>query len=264
MIFDTHAHYDDERFDTDREDILLSMKEKGVGTIANVSADLKGVLSTLELSRKYSDIYAVLGIHPDGISELNDVNFSELKKTISENALYNKGKVVAVGEIGLDYYYPTPDPEIQKLWFAKQIDMAVELNLPIVVHSRDACEDTISLLREHNAAKVGGIIHCYAYSVEAAKIFKKMGFVFGVGGVLTFKNAKKLPEVVDFLSMEDIVLETDSPYLCPVPHRGERNDSSFLRFVAQKIAEIKGISAEDVIEITQNNARRIYRINADT
>lgn len=261
MIFDTHAHYDDDRFSDDRNELLNSLMNKGVGNVVNISADLEGCKNTLNLTEKYSFIYGALGIHPDGIVELTDAKLQDIREKIIENAIYNGGKIVAVGEIGLDYYYPDPPKDLQKEWFEKQLDMALDVNLPINIHSREAAKDTYELMVKHHSEKVGGIVHCYSYSVEMAKNFLDMGFLFGIGGVLTFKNAKKLIDVVEYLPMDAIVLETDAPYLAPVPKRGERNDSSNLIYVAQKVAEIKDLSVEEVIETTCKNAKKVYNIS---
>lgn len=263
MIFDTHAHFDDEAFDNDRRELLLSMKANNVDNIVNVGATLKGSYDSLALSREYSFIYAAMGIHPSEIKEMNDENFDILGKDILKNAYYNGGKVVAVGEIGLDYYYPEPERELQKDWFDRQLKLSKEVKLPIIIHSRDAAKDTLDILKANDAKDIGGIIHCYSYSEEIAREYLDMGFFFGIGGVLTFKKSQKIKDVVSYLPMDMIVLETDSPYLSPEPLRGKRNDSSKLIYVAQKISEIKNIPVDEVIDITEQNARRVYRLNAN-
>ena len=261
MIFDTHAHYDDSAFDSDREELIDSLKDSDVVAFVNVGANLKGCEDSLLLSRRYPFVYSALGIHPSETGELNEDNFNGLKKIISDNSIKNNGKVVAVGEIGLDYYYDDTNPDLQKIWFERQLLMSKEVALPVIIHSRDACKDTMDLLQATDVHE--GIIHCYSYSLEAAKQFVDMGFVIGIGGALTFKNAKKLPEVVEYIPLDMIVLETDCPYMTPVPHRGERNDSRYIKYVAQRIAQIKNVSYEQVLEATFENAKRVYGINAD-
>ncbi|MBR5666339.1 MAG: TatD family hydrolase [Lachnospiraceae bacterium] len=265
MIFDTHAHYDDARFDEDREALLKSMREHGIGHIINVGAEMKGCRNTVSLVKKYPFLYGAVGVHPDGAPEFDEACIEELRQMAGEE------RIIAIGEIGLDYAYMdelSPEEaertkEIQKKCFAMQLALARELRYPVFIHSRDAAADTMEMMREHTeAAKAegsfrGGIIHCYAYSPEMAEEYVKMGYVLGIGGVVTFKNAKKLPEVVERIPLTSLVLETDSPYLAPVPHRGERNDSTMLSLVAAKVAELKGITAEEVIAVTEANANRL-------
>lgn len=265
MIFDTHAHYDDERFDEDRDALLQSMESRGVDTIINVGASMDGSRNSVKLAEHYPLIYASVGVHPDDCRDFGEKEIAGLRK------MAGNAKVVAIGEIGLDYAFfeEMTDEEIeaekvaQKECFQKQLELARELQMPVFIHSRDAAEDTMQLMREHtkllNKDCIPGIIHCYAYSVEMAKEYVSMGYLLGIGGVLTFKNARKLPDVVSAIPLEALVLETDSPYLAPVPHRGERNDSSNLTYVVAKIAEIKGVSEEDVIRITSANARKLLK-----
>ena len=234
MIFDTHAHYDDEQFQEDRDALLEAMPSLGVGTIVNVSATYESCLHAVELAKKYPHVYAAVGIHPD--------------------------KVGAVGEIGLDYYWDNESHEVQRKWFVRQLELAKELNLPVVIHSRDAAADTMNVM-ENYAKDLEGVIHCYSYSKEMAEEYVRMGFYIGIGGVVTFKNSKKMKEVVGAVPLERILLETDCPYLAPEPFRGKRNQSSYLLYVAEQIAELKGISAEEVIATTEENARRMYRLD---
>ena len=254
MIIDTHAHYDDEAFDEDRDELIKGLKDNGVELVINASANIKGCKDTLKLINKYDNIYGMLGVHPSECMELNEETINWIKDKSSID------KIVAIGEIGLDYYWPEPDREIQIKWFREQLELAREVKLPVNIHSREAAKDTLDIMKEHKAEELGGIIHCYSYSLETAKEFLKLGFNFGIGGVLTFKNARKLVEVVEYLPMDAIVLETDAPYLAPVPNRGKRNDSTNIKYVAEKIAEIKNISLEEVISITNANAKRIYKI----
>ncbi len=255
MIFDTHAHYDDEQFDIDRDSLLLSMKENGIGTIVNIGANLASSETTLELAHKYDFVYGAVGVHPSDSAELSEDNFDRIRQMSADE------KCVAIGEIGLDYYWPEPDHEIQKKWFVRQLDLAREVKLPVVIHSRDAAADTVQILKDNNAGDIGGVVHCFSYSKEVALECVRMGFYIGVGGVLTFKNGKKMKEVVSEIPIEKIILETDCPYLAPEPNRGKRNSSLNLPYVVKAMAEIKGISEEEVIDITERNARAMYKLS---
>lgn len=252
MIFESHAHYDDEAFDEDREELLASLQENGIGFVVNVSSDLASVKRTLDLAKKYPFIYAAVGIHPSDSGELDEENFTWLKEQCRGE------KVLAVGEIGLDYYWDSVEREVQKKWFARQLALANEEKLPVVIHSREAAKDTLDIMKAEAAVERRGVIHCFSYSKEVAREFVDMGYLIGVGGVVTFQNAKKLRECVEYLPMEAILLETDSPYLAPVPHRGKRNCSLYLPLVAAEIARIKGISEEEVADITEKNAKRLF------
>ena len=254
MIFDTHAHYDDEDFDLDREDLLAKMKESGVSHVVNIGASLASTKRSVELAKQYDFIYAAVGVHPSDTRELNEETFQWLKKQCKEP------KVVAVGEIGLDYYWDEPERDIQKEWFARQIALGREEKLPLVIHSRDAAQDTIDIMKSEKAAEAGGILHCFSYTKETAKIFLDMDFSFGIGGVITFKNAKKLKEAVEYIPMDKIVIETDCPYLSPEPNRGKRNSSLNLPYVVKAIAEIKNLPEEEVLRKTYENAKKLYRI----
>ena len=223
MIFDTHAHYDDESFDEDREELIFSLKNKGVGTVVNVGASVASTKKWLK-------------------------------------SLAADKKIVAIGEIGLDYHYDEPEREVQKKWFARQLDLAYELDMPIIIHSRDAAADTLDIMKAHHGDELNGVIHCFSYSPEMAQIYLDMGYYLGIGGVVTFKNSKKLKEVVKMTPLERIVLETDCPYLTPEPYRGKRNDSSYLKYVVECISELKGISTEKIIKTTCENAVKMYRI----
>ena len=255
MIFETHAHYDDEKFDIDRVELLSHLlRENGIGNIVNIGASFEGCEASVKLAHKYDNVYAAVGIHPENIDEINPQVMEWLREKASDP------KVVAIGEIGLDYYW-VKEPEQrakQRLWFEKQMDLAKEAELPVVIHSRDAAEDTLNTIKKYNNSHVKGIVHCYSYSKELALEYVKMGWYIGVGGVVTFKNGRKLVETVEAIPIESIVLETDCPYMAPVPHRGERNSSMYLNLIAEKIAEIKGMSVKEVEEITYENALMIY------
>lgn len=254
MIFETHAHYDDDQFDADRDTLLSGMKEAGIYPIINVGASIDSTKTTLELAEKYDFVYAAVGVHPSEISDLNDETFAWLKKQV------NHPKTVAVGEIGLDYYWDK-EPEVQEKqrhWFGCQLELARENDLPVIIHSRDAGADTLQVMKDHHAEEIPGVIHCYSYSKEMAMEFIKMGYYIGIGGVVTFKNARKLVETVEAIPIERILLETDCPYMAPEPFRGKRNSSLYLSYVVEKIAQIKGLSKEDVERITEENARRLF------
>ena len=254
MIFETHAHYNDEAFQEDREAVFAQFPEKRIGRAVNIASDLDSIDECLELAEKYPFMYCALGIHPEHCAEMSDALLEEIKEKLKDE------RALAVGEIGLDYYWPEPDHEVQKYWFARQLQLAVEVDLPVVIHSREAAADTMRIMKENHAGKTGGVVHCYSYSAEMAKEFVKMGYYIGVGGVLTFKNARKLVEVAEQIPLEHLLLETDCPYLAPVPYRGKRNSSLYLPYVVTKLAQIKGISEEEVIRVTEQNAVKMYRL----
>lgn len=254
MIFDTHVHYDDEAFAEDREEIFDKLRQEGIDYVVNIGANMASSRETVKLCEKYDFIYGAVGVHPSDTEEINESSLMELKE------LSKHDKIVAIGEIGLDYYWPEPSKKIQKAALEAQIELAKEVNLPIVIHSREAARDTADLLSALHAGDCGGVIHCFSYTKEMAREFLNMGFYIGVGGVVTFKNAKKLKEAVAYIPMDRIVLETDCPYLAPNPYRGKRNSSSNLPYVAEEIARLKGISYEEVLADTMANAKKMYRI----
>lgn len=254
MIFDTHAHYDDEAFNPDRHALLESLAAHQIGTVVNIAASIQSTKNTLALTKQYPFLYGTVGVHPSETAELNDHLLDWLRHVSGED------KIVAIGEIGLDYYWKEPDPEIQKRWFVRQLALAREVELPVVIHSRDAAKDTLDLMKAEQAGDLGGVIHCFSYGVEMAREYLNMGFCLGIGGVLTFGNARKLKEVVAYMPLDRMVLETDCPYLAPVPFRGKRNSSLNLPYVVEAISQIKGISAQEVIAITEQNARKMYRL----
>ena len=255
MIFDSHAHYDDHAYDGDREEILPALARDGVGTVVNVGASLEGTRRTVELIRKYPFMYGAAGVHPDEVGELNEETFAWLREQCLQK------KIVAVGETGLDYYWDKESHEVQKKWFVRQLKLAKELSLPVIVHSREAAADTMEILKQEYSPQTPAVIHCYSYSPELARDYVKMGYYLGIGGVVTFKNAKKLKEVVLETPLERILLETDCPYLAPEPYRGKRNDSRNLTYVAKAVADIKGLTPEAVIEATEKNAGTFYRLD---
>ena len=253
MIFDTHAHFDDEQFDTDREALLDSMAAGGVGTIVNASASVESWDKVLGLTEKYPFIYGMIGVHPDEAGSLDEEKFRRMEE------LLGREKIVAVGEIGLDYYWDKEEHDTQKYWFIRQLELAAKKHMPVSVHSREAASDTMEIMKKYGAG-MQAVIHCYSYSLEMAREYVKMGYYIGVGGVVTFKNARKLKEVVQEIPLERIVLETDCPYLAPEPFRGKRNSSLNLTYVAQAVAALKGTTPEEVICRTEENARKLYNL----
>lgn len=256
LIFDTHAHYNDEAFQEDREELLSGLFSNGVGTVVEVSAEFGGIPRVLELAEQHDFMYAAVGVHPTEVYDLPDSDLAEV-----ERYAVSGSKVVAIGEIGLDYHYPDTQKEKQKKWFARQIDLAKRLKLPIIVHSRDAAKDTLDLIRAENAREAGGVIHCFSYEPEMAALYTDMGFYIGIGGVVTFKKSRKLKEIAAKMPMELMLLETDCPYLAPEPFRGRRNNSALIRYVAETVAGLRGMSVSDVIRITSENARRFYGLS---
>ena len=254
MIFDTHAHYDDEAFDGDREELLSGLAAGGIGTVVNVGADMESTKTTIALTEKYPFIYGAAGVHPSSTAELDEEKFAELR------VLAQSGKIVAIGEIGLDYYWEEPDHETQKKWFHRQLNLARELKLPVIIHSRDAAKDTLDIMKEEHSGEIGGVIHCFSYGKEMAAEYLKMGFYLGIGGVLTFKNAKKASGSSRDGAARPSGTRNRLPYLAPVPNRGKRNSSLNLPYVAEKLAEIKKCTPEEIVRATEENARRLYRL----
>lgn len=250
-IFDTHAHYDDEAFDEDREILLSSLKGRGVSLVIDCGCDAASSKKAIELSDKYDFIYAAVGIHPHEAEEADENDLNEIRRLLKHK------KAVAIGEIGLDYHYDFSPRELQKEYFEKQIVLAKELDMPIIVHDREAHEDTLELLRKY---KPKGVLHCFSGSVESAKEIISLGMYIGLGGAVTFKNARKPLEVADFLPLDRLLLETDAPYMTPVPFRGKRNDSSLIPYTAIKIAEVKGIDPQMVVNAANENGKRLFGI----
>lgn len=253
MIFESHAHYDDLKFEGDREEILQSFHELNITKVINVAADMESSQASIELARKYDFIYAAVGVHPHEAQTMVDTDL----KTLKEMARYEK--VVAIGEIGLDYYYDHSPRKVQRQRFKEQIELAKELGLPIIVHSREAAKDTFDVIKENRAEEVGGVIHCYSGSKETAALYTKLGFYIGIGGVITYKNARMIKEVVESIPLSSILIETDAPYLSPVPNRGKRNDSRNLPYIIDAIAQIKAISREEVERTSYENGLRLFK-----
>lgn len=246
-IFDTHAHYDDEAFDEDREEVLKQIQDAGVIGVLNCACSKKSLKTTNELTLKYDFIYGALGIHPSDAYDFNEEVRNEIITKVNSNK-----KIVAIGEIGLDYYWDeNPDRETQKNVFREQMKLAEELNLPVIIHDRDAHKDTLDIMKEFSNVK--GIVHCFSGSVEFAKECIKLGYLIGITGVVTFKNAKKIVEVVENIPLEKLLVETDCPYMAPVPNRGKRNKSDYIEHIIQQIALIKDLDGKSVnIQVNKN------------
>ena len=258
-FFDTHSHYNDEKFDEDREQIIKDTYESGVTKFVCAGYNIESSKKAIELSKKYEFIYSICGISPNDIPQSEQElwkDIAEISKIVQENMT---NKLVAIGEIGLDYYWNTENKGLQKEAFAKQIDLANELDLPIVIHSRDASVDTIEILKEHQVRK-SGIFHCCQFNQEMIRQALALGYYISFAGPVTFKNSKNAPDIVNMVPLDRILIETDSPYLAPEPNRGKRNDSRNIKFVAQKIADLRGMSIEEISRITYENAMRIFDI----
>lgn len=255
MIFDTHAHYLDHRFDEDRDELIHSLKQNGIVNVCEVSAGADDFDNVINHINKHEMFYGSLGVHPSEVENLTEQDMDKIVKLSSHE------KIVAIGEIGLDYYFDdNPAPELQRKWFKRQIEIAKEVNLPIIVHSRDAAKETYDILMETKAGELSGVIHCYSYSPEMVKDFVNMGFYIGLDGPVTFKNGKKAKEVAKIVPEDRLVVETDSPYMAPHPLRGSRNSSLNLKYIIEEIAMIREKSYEEMEEILYNNSKRLYRL----
>ncbi len=254
FIFDTHAHYDDEAFENDREELLKSFPQNNIFAIVNAGADLKSSEKSIEIAEKYDYIYAAVGLHPENIKE-NSKDLKYLKEF--EELILKSPKIVAVGEIGLDYHFKSDNKELQKSIFENQVHLALNYNLPVIVHDREAHGDTMKILKNN---KPKGVVHCFSGSLEMAREVINLGMYIGVGGVVTFKNAKNIVEVVENISIDNIVLETDAPYMAPTPFRGKRCNSTYIEYTASKIAEIKNMEVSEVLKITKENALKLFNL----
>ncbi len=254
-IFETHAHYEDEAFDTDREALVASLPVNGIEYVVDVGSTVSSCHAIVKLIEQYEFMYGALGIHP---SEINGVTEDDMN-WIRQEILCNP-KLVAVGEIGLDYHWDKDNKQQQKDYFARQLELAKELHKPVIIHSREAAKDTWEVMKECEASQCGGVVHCFSYPVEEARKYLDMGFYIGLGGAVTFKNAAKVREVAAYVPLERILLETDCPYMAPEPHRGKRNSSLFIPYIAKTIADIKGIDYDTVIRVTNENAGRMYGV----
>ncbi len=249
LITDTHAHYDDKRFEDKYDELFASLSQNGVLKIINCGCDIESSKKCLELSKKYSICYTAVGYHPSNLPKCKDINLSKIKELAGDK------RVVAIGEIGLDYYWNKDNKELQKEVFKGQIELADKLCLPVIIHDRDAHADTLEILKEK---KPKGVVHCFSGSSEMAEEIINLGLYIGIGGVLTFKNAKKLLEVASLIPLDRILLETDAPYMAPEPYRGKTNNSALILYVAEKLAEIKDVSTEEILKITTKNAKTLF------
>lgn len=253
MFYDTHAHYDDGRFDSDRETLLPELYRQGIGLINTIGTDIPSSRASIALAEQYPFIYAAVGGWPGNVGDMTEQDLEEYR------AMASHEKVVAIGEIGLDYYYDDVPREIQKHWFDRQMALAEELSMPVVVHDRDAHGDCMDMVRKW-AGRVTGVFHCFSGSAEMAAELTKLGWYVSFTGVVTFKNARRALEAVAAVPMDRIMIETDAPYMAPVPYRGRRNHSGYVPLVAEKIAEVKGMTLEEVAKITTENGKRFFRI----
>ncbi len=250
MYFESHAHYDDKQFNKDRQTLLECLPQYGVDVVINSGSDLESSYVGKQLSEQYDYIYFAAGVHPHELYHMSEKTIQEIRQ------LAEHKKCVAIGEIGLDYHYDTFPKQTQKYWFEKQLSLAKLLHIPVIIHSREASQDCFDIIKKSGVEK--GVIHCYSGSVEMAEEYVKMGFMIGIGGVLTDSNAKKLTEVAKKISLEHILIETDSPYLSPVPYRGKRNDSRNLEFVVKKLSEIKGLTPLEIANATLKNGKNLF------
>ncbi len=258
-LFDSHAHYNDEKFNEDRDDVLSSLKNEGITRLLTVGYNLKSSEFAYKISQKYNFIYYSCGISPNDIPQTEDELWIDLEK-ITKFAKQNRDKLVAIGEIGLDYYWNKENSNLQQIAFIEQIKLANQLNLPIIIHTREAVSDTIEILKHIQKPNSSGIFHCCPLNRELVKEALKLNFYISFAGPITFKNSKNAPEIIQMVPLDRILIETDSPYLSPEPNRGKRNDSRNIKFIAQKIAEVKCMSLEEISKITYDNANRIFKI----
>ena len=252
MYFDTHAHYDDEQFDLDRDELLSSMPENGVELIVNPASNLDSCRKVLEIAEKFPFVYAAVGVHPHDAKEMDDTSIDLIRNMAGND------KVVAIGEIGLDYHYDLSPRDIQKKRFYEQLELARELKLPVIIHEREACQDCMDIITQFKDLK--GVVHCFSGSWETAVQILDMGWYISFTGAVTFKNAKKAPEVATKMPIDRLMLETDSPYMAPVPLRGRRNDSRNLPYIAETVAQLRGMTREEVAAITLKNGKEFFGI----
>lgn len=254
MIIDSHAHLDDRRFDQDRDMIIRNLKSNGIELAINIGADLKTSIASVALADKYDNIYAAVGVHPHSAKEVDNSTIEILK------AFAKRDKVVAIGEIGLDFHYDNSPRDVQRKWFKEQLKLAKEVNLPVVIHTREAAQETFDILKEAQDGSLRGVLHCYSGSVEMALEYIKLGFYISIAGPVTFNNARVTKEVAKTVPLDKLLIETDCPYLTPMPYRGKRNEPMFTKYVAQTIAEIRGISFDELAEATNKNTKELFAI----
>lgn len=254
MLIDSHVHLDDIKFDGDRHILIENFKNNNIELVINIGADLKSSVASVDLANKYPNIYAAIGVHPHSAKEVNTMVMEQLKE------LALNEKVIAIGEIGLDYYYDNSPRDIQRKWFIEQLKLAKELDLPVIIHTRDAMGETFDILKNNQNGNVRGVLHCYSGSSEMALEYIKMGFYISLGGPVTFKNARLVREVAEAVPLDKLLIETDCPYLTPEPYRGKRNEPVYVKYVAEKIAEVKKISYDELVKATNRNTKKLFGI----
>lgn len=254
MLIDSHAHLDDQKFDRDRDIIIKNLKNNGIELVINIGADLQTSIASVSLAEKYENIYAAVGVHPHSASEVDDSTIEILK------SFANRKKVVAIGEIGLDYYYDNSPRDLQRKWFKEQVNLAKQVDLPVVIHTREAAQETFDILKEAQDGSLRGVLHCYSGSVEMATEYIKLGFYISFAGPVTFKNARSIREVAKSVPLDRLLVETDCPYLTPEPNRGKRNEPIFVKYTAGTIADIRGITYEELAKVTNRNTRELFKI----
>ena len=254
MLIDTHVHLDDKKFDGDRNILIENLKNNNVELVINIAADLQTSVASVDLANKYDNVYAAIGVHPHSAKEVNTMVMEQLRE------LAQNEKVIAIGEIGLDYFYDNSPRDVQRKWFIEQLKLAKELDLPIIIHTRDAAGETFEILKNNQNGNVKGVLHSYSGSPEMALEYIKMGFYIALGGPVTFKNARVVREVAEAVPLDKLLLETDCPYLTPEPYRGKRNEPVYVKYVAEKIAEVKGVTYEQLVKATNANAKKLFGI----
>lgn len=254
MLIDSHAHLDDRRFDGDRDRLIKSLKDSGVGMVINPGADLGSSIKAVSLAEQYDNIYAAVGIHPHSAKEMDDSTIEILR------SFSNRKKVIAIGEIGLDYHYDHSPREIQQERFIEQLNLAKEVDLPVIIHTREAAKDTLDIIKKAQNGSIKGVMHCFSGSLEMAWEYIELGFYISFAGPITFKNARVSREIINAMPLNRLMIETDSPYLTPEPHRGKRNEPAYVRYVAGTIAELRGISFGEIAKRTAENTRELFRI----
>ena len=254
MLIDSHVHLDDRRYNNDRDRIIKGLKDDGIELVINIGADLQTSIASVSLAEKHDNVYAVVGVHPHSAKEVDDSTLEILRSFASRD------KVLAIGEIGLDFHYDNSPRDVQRKWFKKQLELAKEVNLPVVIHSREADQETFDIIKEAQDGSLRGVLHCYSGSVEMAMEYIKLGFYISLAGPVTFNNARVPKEVAKAVPLDKLLIETDSPYLTPTPNRGKRNEPAYVRYVAAEIAELRGISFDDLIKATNRNTKDLFQI----
>ena len=254
MLIDSHVHLDDKRYDGDRDRLIKSLRDDGLELVINIGADLQTSIASVSLAEKYDQVYAVVGVHPHSAKEVDESTLEILKSFASRE------KVVAIGEIGLDFHYDNSPRDLQRKWFKKQLELAKQVDLPVVIHSREATQETFEIIKQAQDGSLRGVLHCYSDSVEIALEYIKLGFYISLGGPVTFNNARVPKEVAKAVPLDRLLIETDSPYLTPSPNRGKRNEPAYVRFVAAEIAELRDISFDELVKATNRNTKDLFQI----